>query len=132
MKVISPDSVKNVNIENTHIVDNADYNPSDHPDVNMDHVNRKFCGVINAWSESGESKNYDYSVLTITTIFDDNGKELKKLLKIGLEKENQVILNIQVDSNSPVSFLKTKILNELKLRNPHLKIYPVDKATKDL
>ena len=43
-KAISPDSVKsrrkNVNIVNTQIVNNADYNPSDHPDVNMDHVNR--------------------------------------------------------------------------------------------
>ena len=48
---------KNVNIVNTQIVDNTDFIPSDHPDVNSDHVNREFCGVINAWSESGQSEN---------------------------------------------------------------------------
>ena len=123
---------KNVNIVNTQIVDNTDFNPSDHPDVTSDHINREFCGVINAWSESGQSENDDYSVLNVTTIFDDVGKELKKLLNIGLGKENQVILNKQVDSASPVSFLKKNVLHELKLRDPYLKIYQVDKATKDL
>ena len=82
-----------------------------------------FCGIINAWSESGQSENDDYSVLNVTTIFDDDGKELKKILNIGLGKENQVILNIQVDSASPVSFLKKNVLHELKLRDPYLKIY---------
>ena len=57
---------------------------------------------------------------------------MKKLLNIGLGKENQVILNLQVNSTSPVSFLKKKVLHELKLRDPYLKIYPVDKATKNL
>ena len=85
-----------------------------------------------SWSESGQSENDDYSVLNFTTIFDNDGKELKKLLNIGLEKENQVTLNVQVDSASPVSFLKKNVLHELKLRDPYLKIYPVDKATKDL
>ena len=67
------------------------------------------------------------------TLCDDNlGKELKKLLNIGLGKQNQVILNIQVDSASPVSFLKQNILHELKLRDPYVKIYPVDQATKEL
>ena len=68
---------KNVNIVNTQIVDKIGFNPSDHPDVNSDHVNREFCGVINAWSESGQSDNNDYSVLNVTnvtTIFDDDGK----------------------------------------------------------
>ena len=51
---------KNVNIVNTQIVDNTDFNLSDHPDENGDHVNRKFCGVINTWSESGQSENDDY------------------------------------------------------------------------
>ena len=74
-------------------------------------------------------ENDDYSVLNVTTIFDNDGKELKKLLNIGLGKENQVILNIQVDSASPVSFLKKNVLHELKLRDPYLKIYPVDKST---
>ena len=37
-----------------------------------------------------------------------------------------------MDSASPVSFLKKNVLHELKLRDPYLKIHPVDKATKDL
>ena len=36
---------KNVNIVNTYIVDNTDFNPSDHPDVNMDHDISTFCPV---------------------------------------------------------------------------------------
>ena len=123
---------KNVNIVNTQIVDNTDFTPPDHPDVNINQVNRECYGVINAWSESGQSENDDYSVLNVTTIFDDDGKELKKLLNIGLGKENQVILKIQVDSASPISFLKKNVLHELKLRDPYLKIYPVDKATEIL
>ena len=94
--------------------------------------NREFGGVINAWSELGHSENDDYSVLNITTIFDDDGKELKKLLNIGLGNENQVILNRQVGSAIPVSFLKKNVLHELKLRDPYFKIYPKEKATEDL
>ena len=124
---------KNVNIVDSQIVYNTDHNyPSEQPDVHIDHANRECCGVINAWSESGQSDNDDYSVLNVTTIYDDQGKELKKLLNIGLGNENQVILNIQVDSASPVSFLKQNVLHELKLRDPYAKIYPVDKATKEL
>ena len=37
-----------------------------------------------------------------------------------------------MDSASPVSFLKKNVLHELRLRDPYLKIYPVNKATKDL
>ena len=123
---------KNVNIVNIHIVDNTDFNPSDILDVNTDHMDKECYGVMNAWSESGQSENDDYSVINATTIFGEDGKELKKLLNIGLGKENQVILYIQVDSARPVSFLKKKVLHELKLRDPYLKIYPMDKATKDL
>ena len=68
----------------------------------------------------------------MTTIHDNQGKKLKKLLNIGLGKENQVILDIQVVSASPVSFLKQNVLHELKLRDPYLKIYPLDQTTKDL
>ena len=123
---------KNVSIVNSQMIDNTDFNPSDISDVNLDHVDREYCGVINAWLESGQSENDNYSVLNVTTIFDEDGKELKKLLNIGLGKENQVILNIQVDLASPASFLKKNVSHELKLRDPYLKIYPVDKATKDL
>ena len=84
---------KNVNIVDSQIVHKTDCNyPSEQPIVNNDPVNRECCGVISAWSESGQSDNDDYSVLN------NQGKELKKLLHIGLGKENQVILNIQVDS----------------------------------
>ena len=92
---------KNVNILSNQIVDNTDFNPSDQPDVNLDHENTECWGVINAWSEPGQSKNDDYFLLNVTTIFDNEGKELKKLLNIGLGKKNQIILNIQVDSGSP-------------------------------
>ena len=68
----------------------------------------------------------------LTTIFDKDWKELKKLLKIGMGKENFVELNIQVDSASPVSFLKWNIDYELKLWDSLLKINTVDQATKDL
>ena len=68
---------RNVNLVNNQIVDNTDLNPSDIPDVNTNHVNRECCGVINAWSESGQSENVDYSVLNITTIFKNDEKELK-------------------------------------------------------
>ena len=37
-----------------------------------------------------------------------------------------------MDSASPVSFLKQNVLHELKLRDPYVKIYPVDKATEEL
>ena len=120
---------RNVNLVNNQIVDDTDLNL---PDVNTDHVHRECCGFINAWLESEQSENDDYSVLNVTTIFDNDGKELKKLLIIGLGKENQVVLNMQVDSASPVIFLKKNVLHELKLRDPYLKIHPVDKATKDL
>ena len=73
---------RNVNIVNTQIIDNADFNPSDPPNINMVHENRESCGIINAWSESDQSENDDYTVLNITLIFDDDGKELKKFLNI--------------------------------------------------
>ena len=84
--------------------------------------------MVRIWTK----RNDDYSVLNVSTILDNGGKELKKLLNIGLGKENQVILIIQVDSASLVSFLNKNVLHELKLRDPYLKIYPVDKSTRDL
>ena len=43
-----------------------------------------------------------------------------------------VSMNINVDSTSPVNFLKQNLLKEKKLRKPNLKIHPVDKRTKQL
>ena len=83
-------SRKNLNIVDSQIVHNTDCNcPSEQPDVNNDRVNRECCIVIDAWSESGQSDNNDYSVLNVTTIYDNKGKELKKLLNIGLGKKTK-------------------------------------------
>ena len=90
------------------------------------------CGVINAWTEEGISDNDDCSVLNIRTIYDTNGLETKKLVNIGLGDDAIVNLNIPVDSASPVRFLKQNVLHELKLRNPQLKVHPVDKKTSEL
>ena len=79
---------KNLNIVSTQIVDFTDSNYlSDKPDVSMDHVNGKSCGRFNAWSESRQSKNDDSSVLKVTTIFDDDGKELEKNVKYWPQKK---------------------------------------------
>ena len=122
-----------MNIVDSQIVHNTDCNyPSEQPDVNNDRVNRECCGVINSWSESGQSGYDDDSVLNVTTIYDNLVKELKKLQNIGLGKKNEVIFNTQVDSASPVSFLKQNVSHELKLRDPFLQIYRVDQATKEL
>ena len=92
----------------------------------------KYCGVINAWTEEGISDNEDYSVLNIRTIYDTNGLETKKLVNIGLGDDAIVNLNNPMDSASPVSFLKQNVLPELWLRNPHFKIHPVEKKTREL
>ena len=56
----------------SQIVNNTDHNyPSEQPDVHIDRANRECCGVINAWSDSGQSDNDGYSVLNVTTIYDD-------------------------------------------------------------
>ena len=80
---------------------------------------KKFCGFINAPTEAGISDNDDYSVLNETRFFVFDGKDLKKLLSIGLEKENLIYMNIQTDSTSPVSFSKKNVIHKLKLRDPY-------------
>ena len=91
-----------------------------------------FCGVINAWTDEGISDNDDYSVLNIRTIYDINGLEIKNLVNIGLGDDAIVNLNIPGDLASLVSFLKQNVLHELKLRNPQLKIQPVEKKIREL
>ena len=49
--------------------------PSEQPVVNNERLNREYCGVINAWSESGEIDYDDYSVLNETTSYVNEGKE---------------------------------------------------------
>ena len=66
---------KNLNVVDSQNVTNTDCNySSEQPDVNSDRANRECCGVINAWSESGQSNNDDYSVLNVTTTYDNQGK----------------------------------------------------------
>ena len=77
--------VHHVNIKvNNQVVNSEDCNPCNQPDENLDRANRECCGVINELSESGQNENDDFSVMNVTTIFDDDGEELKKLLNIGL------------------------------------------------
>ena len=68
----------------------------------------------------------------MTTILDNDGKEIKTLLKIGLGKENFAKLNKQVDSTSPIKILRKSGLRELKLRDQRLKTNTTDQASKDL
>ena len=83
---------------------------------------KEFCGVTNAWTEAGLSDNDNYSVLNVTTIFDSNARELKKLLNIGLGKEKLVQLDIKFDSASPISFFNKNVYHELKIRVMRCKI----------
>ena len=70
------------------------------------------CDVINAWNEYGQSDDDDFSLLSVATIYDENGLETKKLPNIGLGWETIINMNIP----SPVSFLKQNVLHKLKLR----------------
>ena len=88
--------------------------------------------MINAWNKYEQSDDDDFSVLSVRTFYDKNGLETTKLLNIGLGWEMIVIINIPVDSASPVNFLKQNGMQEIKLRYPNQKIYPVEERTKDL
>ena len=121
---------KNVKIVNNNEIVNTDFvKPSDQPAVSR-HVQKAFCGVNNAWSDTVQSKNDDYLLLNVTTIFDKVGKELKKLLNNGLGKEKFVQVFIQLYSASPVSFLKKNVLHDFKLRDPLLKLMRLTKLRK--
>ena len=47
-------------------------------------------------------------------------------------KDNQVIMKIQLDSASPVTFLIRNLRHEMKLRDPYLKLHRMGRMTKDL
>ena len=94
--------------------------------------NQESCNVINGWNEYGQSDDDDFSVLSVRTIYDENGLETKKLQNIGLGWEIIVNMNIPIDSASPVRFLKQNTMHQLKLRYTNLKIYLVEKRIKDL
>ena len=104
-------------------------NCSDSPEDPQLNTDENLCGVINAWTEEGTSDNDYYSVLNIRAIYDDIGLESKNFLNNGLGEDAIVNKNISLDSVSPVGFLKQNVLHKLKLRDPQLKIHPVDKKT---
>ena len=88
--------------------------------------------MINAWNEYGRTDDDDFSVLSLRAVYRENGLKTKKLLNICLEWEMIVNMNIPVDAVGPLSFLKPKVLHELKLTYHNLKIYTVEKRIKDL
>ena len=102
-------------------------NCSDSPEDPQFNTDENLCGVINAWTEEGTSDNDYYSVLNIRATYDDIGLESKSFLNNGLGEYAIVNKNISLDSASPVSSLKQNVLHKLKMRDPQLKIHPVDK-----
>ena len=90
------------------------------------------CGVINALTGEGTSDNDDHSVLNKRFISDDFGLEAKATRKNWMRRGRNCNMNIAVDLASPVSFLKQNVLHELKLRDPQLKILPLDKKIRAL
>ena len=78
----------------------------------------------------GQSDDENFALLSLRTLYDQNGLETKRTLIIRLGSEMIVSMNITVDSASPVSFLKQNVIHELKLRCPNLKNHPVNKRNK--
>ena len=66
----------------------------------------------------------------VRTVFNHEGLKLKKTLKVSLGNFNPYCTEIQIDSASPVSFIKKDLLHELKIRDRFLKLEPVDEITK--
>ena len=67
----------------------------------------------------------------VRTVFNHEGLELQKTLMVSLGNFNPYCTEIQIDSASPVSFMKKDLLHELKIRDRFLKLEPVDKITKN-
>ena len=66
----------------------------------------------------------------VRTVFNHEGLELKKTLMVSLRKFNPYRTEIQIDSASPVSFMKIDLLHELKIRDRFLKLERMDELTK--
>ena len=66
----------------------------------------------------------------VRTVFNLEGLELNKTLKVSLGNFNPYCTEIQIDSASPVSFMKKDLLHELKIRDRFLKLEPVDEIIK--
>ena len=66
----------------------------------------------------------------VRTVFNHEGLELKKTLMVSLGDFNPYSTEIQIDSASPVSFMKKDLLQELKIRDRFLKKEAMDELTK--
>ena len=84
-------------------VNNANYNPVNTekctyvpPEISCSD-GQELCGVLNAWNDDVHE---DFLVLSIKTIYEENGLETKKCLNIGLGWAMMVNMNIPVDSAS--------------------------------
>ena len=66
----------------------------------------------------------------VRIVFNHEGLELKKTLMVSLGNFNPHCTEIQIDSATPVSFMKKDLLHELKIRDRFLKLEPVDELTK--
>ena len=95
---------------------------------NVNKSRRKIPGAKT--KKHGQSDDENFAVLSLRTLYDQNGLETKRTLNIRLGSEMIVIMNIPVDSASPVSFLKQNVIYELKLRCPNLNNHPVNKRDK--
>ena len=68
--------------------------------------------------------------LGVRTVFNHEGLELKKTLMVSLGNFNPYRTEIQIDSASPVSFMKIDLLHELKIRDRFLNLERMDELTK--
>ena len=66
----------------------------------------------------------------VRTVFNHEVLELKQTWNVSLGNFNTYCTEIQIDSASPVSFMKKDLLHELKIRDRFLKIESVDEITK--
>ena len=101
--------------------ENTRANPQENPEfeVNLDDFL-----VLAVDTDSQINAVEDKIERVVRTVFNHEGLELKKTLKVSYCTE------IQIDSASPVSFMKKDLLHELKIRDRFLKLVPVDEITK--
>ena len=67
----------------------------------------------------------------VRTVFNHEGLELKKTLKISLGNFNPYCTEIHIDSASPVSFMKKDLLHELKIRDRFFKVRTCGRNNKE-
>ena len=77
--------------------------------------------MINAWNEYGQSDDDDFSVLSVRTIYDENGLETKKLLNIDLGWE-MIVDSSRLSKTSKL--FKTKRVARAQTKIPEPKNSP--------